>query len=327
MVDVFYARAQRQDATIVFVAPLPATVLADLARWPGVRAVEGIRDLPARLSVAGRSRHVVLSGLPADGTLHRLLDPAFVPIAVPAKGIALSRTLAAILDARVGDRVRVDAGPGRSFELPVAALVEQYIGMGAYLELAALDRLLGGGSAVTGAELKLAGGDWSGLYRTLKDSPIVAGFVPRAATVTAFRETMARTLTIILSFFVAFAGVTAFAIVDATVRIALSERVRELAIMRALGFGKGTVVFMLAGELGVAVVLALPLGAVVGLGLGQLIVSNLDNDLFHVPLVVGWRSYAIAGGTVLVAAALSFTLATRRLRDVDIPAVLRAGAA
>ena len=63
---------------------------------------------------------------------------------------------------------------------------------------------------------------------------------------------MARTLTIILSFFVAFAGVTAFAIVDATVRIALSERVRELAIMRALGFGKATVVFMLAGELALA---------------------------------------------------------------------------
>ena len=327
MVDVFYARAQRQDATIVFVAPLPATVLADLAQWPGVRAVEGIRDLPARLSVAGRSRDVVLSGLPTDGTLHRLLDPALVPIAVPAKGIALSRTLAAILNARVGDRVTVDAGPGRSFELPVMAIVEQYIGLGAYLELAVLDRLLGGAPLVTGAELKLADGDRSGLYRMLKGSPIVAGFVPRTATVTAFRETMARTLTIILSFFVAFAGITAFAIVDATVRIALSERVRELAIMRALGFGKATVVFMLAGELGVAVVLALPLGAVVGLGLGQVIVSNLDNDLFHVPLVVGWRSYAIAGGTVLAAAALSFALAARRLRDVDLPAVLRAGAA
>ncbi len=327
MVDVFYARAQRQDATIVFIAPLPATVLADLAQWPGVRAVEGIRDLPVRLSVGARSRQVVLSGLPADGTLLRLLDLALVPIAVPTDGVALSRTLAEILQAHVGDRVTVEAGPGRSFELPVAALVEQYIGMGAYLELAVLDRLLGEGPVITGAELKLTDGDRSGLYRALRGSPIVAGFVPRAATVTAFRDTMARTLTIILSFFVAFAGITAFAIVDATVRIALSERVRELAIMRALGFGKATVVFMLAGELGVAVVAALPLGAAVGLGLGHLIVSNLDNDLFHVPLVVGWRSYAIAGGTVLAAAAISFTLAARRLRDADIPAVLRAGAA
>lgn len=325
MVDVFYARAQRQDATIVFAAPLPATVLTDVARWPGVRAVEGIRDLAVRLRVGGRSRQVVLSGLPADGTLHRLLDPALVPIAVPANGVALSRTLAEILHAHVGDRVTVEAGPGLSFELPVSALVEQYIGMGAYLELAALDHLLGEGPFVTGAELKLAGGDRSGLYRTLKDSPIVAGFVPRAATVTAFRATMARTLTIILSFFVAFASITAFAIVDATVRIALSERVPELAIMRALGFGRGTIVFMLAGELGVAVAAALPLGAVVGLGLGHLIVWNLDNDLFHVPLVVGWRSYAIAGSTVLAAAGISFTQAARRLGDIDIPSALRAG--
>ena len=326
MIDVFYARAQRQDATIVFAAPLPATVLADLALWPGLRAVEGYRDMPARLSVAGRSKQVVLTGLPAGGTLRRLLDPALVPIPVPGDGIALSRTLATVLHAHVGDRVTVSSATGRSFVLPVTGLVEQYIGMGAYMELAVLDRLLEEGPVVTGAEVKLAAGDYSSLYRTLKDFPIVTGFLPRAATVTAFRETMARTLTIIVSFFVAFAGITAFAIVDATVRIALSERVRELSIMRALGFGKGTIVFMLAGELGVAVAAALPLGSVVGLGLGHLIVWNLENDLFHVPLVVGWRSYAIAGSTVLAAAIISFTLAARRLRDIDIPAALRIGA-
>jgi putative ABC transport system permease protein len=257
MIDVFYARAQRQDATIVFAAPLPATVLADLALWPGLRAVEGYRDMPARLSVAGRSKQVVLTGLPAGGTLRRLLDPALVPIPVPGDGIALSRTLATVLHAHVGDRVTVSSATGRSFELPVTGLVEQYIGMGAYMELAVLDRLLEEGPVVTGADVKLAAGGYSSLYRTLKDSPIVTGFLPRAATVTAFRETMARTLTIIVSFFVAFAGITAFAIVDATVRITLSERVRELSIMRALGFGKGTIVFMLAGELGVAVAAAL----------------------------------------------------------------------
>jgi putative ABC transport system permease protein len=325
MVDVFYARSQRQDATIVFVAPLPATVLADLARWPGLRAVEGRRDIPARLSVAGTSRQVVLTGLPAGGTLHRLLDLALVPVPVPGDGIAPSRTLATILHAHPGDRVTVSSAAGRSFEVPVTVLVEQYIGMGAYMELAALDRLLGDGPIVTGAEVKLAGDDNSSFYRALKDSPIVAGFVPRVATVTAFRETMARTLTIIVSFFVAFAGIATFAIVDATVRVALSERARELSIMRALGFGNGTIVFMLAGELGVAVVAALPLGSVVGLGLGQLIVWNLDNDLFHVPLVVGWRSYAIAGSTVLAAATISSTLAARRLRGINIPAALRVG--
>jgi putative ABC transport system permease protein len=76
----------------------------------------------------------------------------------------------------------------------------------------------------------------------------------------------------------------------------------------------------------VAVLAALPLGAVVGLGLGYLIVWDLDNDLFHVPLVVGWRTHAIAGGTALAAAIVSFALAARRLGDVDIPAALRIGA-
>jgi putative ABC transport system permease protein len=267
----------------------------------------------------------VLTGLPADGTLQRLLGLTLMPVPVPGDGIALSRRLATVLRARSSDRVTVNPATGRAFELPVATLVEQYIGMGAYMELGALRRLSDAGSVVTGADVKLAAGDHSAFHRALKESPIVAAFVPHAATVTAFRETMARTLTIIVSAFVAFAAIAAFAIVDATVRVVLSERLRELAIMRALGFGEGTILFMLGGELGVAVVLALPLGAVVGLGLGEVIVRGLDNDLFHVPLVVGWRSYAIAAGTVLAAAILSSMLAARRLRDIDIPAALRVG--
>jgi putative ABC transport system permease protein len=326
MVDVFYARAQRQDATIAFATTLPDTVLADVSGWPGVGAVEGRLDMPARLAVAGTSRQVVVTGLPADGILRRLLDLSLAPVAVPADGIALSRRLAAILHARVGDRVTVSPAAGHPFELPVKAVVEQYVGMGAYMELDALGRLSGEGPVVSGADVKLVG-DPSGFHRILRSAPFVAGYVPRAETVTAFRETMVRTLTIIVSAFVALAAVAAFAIVDATVRVALSERVRELAIMRALGFGEGMVVALLAGELGLAVLLALPVGAVIGPGLGQLIVWNLDNDLFQVPLVVGWRSYAIAGGTVLVAAILSCVLAARRLRDIDVPAALRLGAA
>jgi putative ABC transport system permease protein len=326
MVDVFYTRAQRQDATIVLASPLPATVLADLARWPGVSAVEGRLELPARLGVGEKSRQVVVSGLPAHGTLQGLLGLDLAPIAVPTDGIALSRRLATILGAAVGDRVTVRPSDGRAFEVPVTALVEQYVGLGAYMERAALGRLSGAGAVVTAADVALAPGNRAAFHRALKTSPIVAAFVPRLAAVAAFRGTMARILTIIVSFFVAFAGIAAFAIVDATVRVTLSERLNELAILRALGFSAGAVVLMLAGELSVAVILALPLGYGIGFGLGQAIVWTLDNDLFHVPLVVGWRSYAIAAGVVLVAATVSFSLAAQRLREVDIPGTLRVSA-
>jgi putative ABC transport system permease protein len=326
MADVFYQRAQRQDATIVFAAPLPPQVLADLARWPDVQRVEGYRALSARVSFGGSSRQVVLTGLPADGTLHRLLDLELVQLAVPEAGLALSRSLATILRIEPGEHLTVSPMTGGAFEVPVVALVEQYVGLGAYMELAALDGRLGGEPMVTGAEVALAGNDRSGFYRTLKESAFVAGFIPRAATIAAFRETMARTLTIIVSFFVAFAGIAAWAIVDATVRVALSERQREFAILRALGFSHGAVVSMLAGELGVAVAAALPLGALAGLGLGQLIVWTLDNELFHVPLVVGWRSFVLSIGVVLAAAIISFAMAARRMRGTDLQAALRIGA-
>jgi putative ABC transport system permease protein len=324
MVDVFYGRAQRQDATIVFARPMPPAGLADIAHWPGVRLVEGRLDLLARLALRGKARDVMLTGLPADGTLQRLLDTALNPVSLPEGGLALSHRLAEILEARIGDRVTINLASGRPFDVPVAAIVEQYVGLGAYMNLASLGSRLDSGPLVSGAEVTLADHDRATFLRALKDSSLVAGYMPRTATITAFRETMSRTLTIIVSAFVAFAAVAAFAIVDATVRVTLSERLRELAILRALGFGESTILFMLAGELGFAVALALPLGAAVGLGLGQVIVWTLDNDLFHVPLVVGWRSHAIAAGTVLAAAILSFTLAAGRVRRIDVVAALRA---
>jgi putative ABC transport system permease protein len=186
--------------------------------------------------------------------------------------------------ARSSDRVTVNPSTGRAFELPVTTLVEQYIGMGAYMELGALRRLSDAGSVVTGADVKLAAGDPSAFHHALKESPIVAGFVPHAATVTAFRETMARTLTIIVSAFVAFAAIPA-QIVDATVRARLVERLRE-SRSYAPGLRRGHDPVHARGELGVAVVLTYlwePSSAPAGPGdrLG------LDNDLFHVPLVVG----------------------------------------
>jgi putative ABC transport system permease protein len=326
MADVFYGRAQRQDATIVLATPQPLATLAEIARWPGVRLVEGRLDLPARLTLRGVARDVMLTGLPADGTLQRLLDTELDPVSLPDNGLALSRRLAEILGARIGDRVSVSPTAGGQFDVPVATIVEQYIGLGAYMDLANLGNRLDSGPIVTGAEVKLADNGRTDFLRALKASPVVAGYMPRTATVAAFRETMARTLTIIVSAFVAFAAVAAFAIVDATVRVALSERLRELAILRALGFGESTILFMLAGELALAVALALPLGAALGLGLGQVIVWTLDNDLFHVPLVVGWRSYAIAVGIVLAAAIVSFALAAGRIRKIDVVAALRAAA-
>ena len=101
-------------------------------------------------------------------------------------------------------------------------------------------------------------------FRELKRTPQVASLTLRDAAVQTFHETMARTLLIYVSFFVVFSCALAFGVTYNTARIALSERGRELATLRVLGFTRAEISYILIGETGVLTLVALPLGAACG---------------------------------------------------------------
>jgi len=315
-----FARGQAADFTVVFAGALPAPAQEELARWPGVRKVEDFRALQVQLSFAGRARVVKLTGLPASGSLRRLLDTNLDPVPVPRQGLALPGKLAALLEAGVGDTVTLQPiGSSMRLALPVARIVEEYIGLDAYMDLDALESLLGSAPGLRGAHFAIDPQRRAELLRTLKDHPALAGISERSAVIASFRDTMRRTLTLIVSFFVAFAGLTAFAIVAASARITLSEREREFATLCTLGFNAERI---LAGEIASLAALALVPGCLLGYGLSWLIVQRLDTELYRVPLVISLQTVGIAVLVVLAAAAVSTWTLARRLRSMDLPAVL-----
>jgi putative ABC transport system permease protein len=325
MINGFYARAQHQDLTVFFAAAPPSAAVDEVARWPGVRKVEGFRAVPVQLSFAGRERVVTLTGLQSTATLTHLLDAKLAPVAVPSQGVALSSKLAEVLQAKTGDRVTVQPiGARNSADVPVTRLTEQYIGMDAYMDFDALNALLGEHARISGVHLLIDERQRGALYRTLKETPGVAGISERQVVLEAFRQTMARTLTIIVSFFVAFAALTAFGIVYSNARILFSERERELATLAALGFGARELGYILVGELAILVLLALPLGTVLGRGLAWVIVQRLDTELYRVPLVIYPSTVGLAIAVVLAAAAVSTWIVARNLARLDLLGVLSA---
>jgi putative ABC transport system permease protein len=122
---------------------------------------------------------------------------------------------------------------------------------------------------------------------------------------------------------VLFACVIAFGVVYNSVRIALSERGHELASLRVLGFTQREVASILLGEQALLVVLALPLGAGLGWLLCAWFSQAMSSDLFRLPLVVQPSSYAFAILVIVVATTASALLVARRLRQLDLVAVLK----
>ncbi len=323
--DVQFRGVQREDTTLVFHEPLRSEARHAVAALPGVLRAEPFRVAPVRLRFEHNERRVPLFGLPPGHELRRVIGADGRPHALAPDGVILTEKLGAILGVVPGDRLTVEVLEGeRSVrELRVAGLVDELLGLSAYLEVAALHRLLREQSTWSGAFLRVDASAAPALDAALKRTPAVAGATARRAMLQSFEETLARSFAIFTSVLIGFASVIACAVVYNSARIALSERGRELASLRVLGFTRAEVATLLLGEQALLTLLALPLGFVIGRGLCAAIASTYQWELFRIPLVVSGRSHAFAIAVVVVAAAASSALVRYRLDRLDLVAVLK----
>ncbi|HEY7307541.1 MAG TPA: ABC transporter permease [Bryobacteraceae bacterium] len=325
LVSVQFYAIQREDVTVVFQEPRPARVRHELAQMAGVLRVEPYREVSVRLRLAHRSRRMALLGLTPDGQLRRPLDQELRAVELPPDGVLLNAKLADILVARPGDLVTVEvlegARPVR--QVPVAALVDEPVGLGAYMDVAALHRLMREGDTISGAYLSVDSQIAPQLYSTLKHTPSISGVAVREAMLASFWKTFAESIWISTAFLIGFASVIAFGVVYNGARIALSERGNELACLRVLGYTKVEIGRILLGEQGLLIVSAIPAGLVLGFGLSLLLSRFFSRELFRLPLVVNAGSYAFAAIVVVVAAIISGLVVGQRLGHMDLTEVLK----
>ncbi len=325
VVDVTFRVAQRQDVTVSFVEPVSGEALHEVERLPGVLSAEPLRSVAVRLRHGHRSRQIGLLGLPAAPRLNRVVSRDLRPVKLPPDGLVLSDKLARILGVGAGDVVSVEVLEGERpvRRVRVARVIEEYLGTNAYMEIDALHRMLREGPTLSGAFLAVDAARSDVLYRRLKRLPKVAGVDIKRAAVASFRDTLDETMGLFVAFSVGFAGVIAFGVIYNAARVSLSERSREMASLRVLGFTRGEVATLLLGELAALTVAALPLGMALGRGLAALLVHAYDTELYRFPLIVLPRTYAVAVATVLAAAAVSGAVVRRRLARLDLVAVLK----
>lgn len=316
---------QRDQVTVAFNEPRSASARYELQRLPGVLRSEPFRAVPARLRFAHRSRRVELTGLSAHSDLRRLIDIKLRAVELPPEGLVISAKLAELLGAKPGDFVTVEileqARPVRPVRL--AAVVEELVGISAYMDLTALNRLLGEQGALSGAYLAVDGNQTARLYRRLKSMPAVSGVVIRESVLKSFREILDRSIVVTTLINILFACIIAFGVVYNSARIALSERANELASLRVLGFTRREVTVILLGEQGVLTVLAIPLGFAMGVAICWLLVIRLSTELYRIPFVLSARTFGFAALVVAVTALASGFLVARRIHRLDLVAVLK----
>ena len=316
---------QRQDVTVTFFEPEGRAAFYELASVPGVVEVEPLNGASARLRNGNRNRQVGIQALQPDARLQRVVGADYQPVRFDRTGLILSRKLADVLGVAPGDTLRVEALQGTRPErdMVVSATVDDLMGVSAYMEPEALRRFLSDSATMSGAALGIDPAARESVYAALKGMPVVAGVALQHAMLENFETFVAENMNNTMAVNLLFAMVIAFGVIYNTARISLSERSRELASMRVMGFTRAEIGVVLFGELAILTAAAIP----VGLGLGYSMLAGMlaayETELFRMPLVTEPGTFAWASAAVVVAMGLSALVVRHKLNRLDLVEVLK----
>ena len=325
LMEVEFHIAQRYDAIATFVAERPASAARELQHVDGVLSAVAFRATAIRIVHGAVSRTTSIMGLEPGDQLYHLVDYKGHRYRPPDEGCVMALGLARVLGVKTGDTIRVELLEHGSVIRPLAVVgvFDPMLGEGVYMSRAGLNALLREQDAASGVHLSIAPGRQGDVFARLKDFPAVVGAVSRTATIDNIDEQMRESMVFVLTLIIVSGSVIAMGVVYNSARIALSERGRELASLRVLGFTSNEVAGMLLGEQVAIMLLALPVGIGFGALFSYALTRGFETERFHFPFVLAPRSQVFAMAVVLAAAALASLVVRRRIGRLDMVSALR----
>ena len=139
----------------------------------------------------------------------------------------------------------------------------------------------------------------------------------------SFYDTLVDHLMVFVTLFSILACALGFGVAYNSARIALSERGRELATLRVLGFSRAEISYILLGEIGILIAISLPLGCLLGRGLAEIMASSFNTELFRIPLSIEPSTYGLSVVIALAAIVISALVVRHRLDHLDLIEVLK----
>lgn len=325
IVEVNFGIAQRMDANVTFSEVADERILRDLGQLPGVLQVEPLRTSVVIMTAGARRQRDAVLGMPQGAELNRIVDVSLNVLQPRSDGITLSTVLAGKLGVAIGDEVTLQATDGRrrTATVPVVAIVKPYVGAPAYMELEALSRLLGEPGRVTSAYLMLDARERGRFSAEAKQLPAIAGVTFADNAEASLIQLFTQGIGFFSAMFILFSSLMAAGVAFSAARVTLAEQERDLATLRVLGFRRREASYVLLGEIGALLFIALPVGMLLGAVMTRWLLSQFETELFTFPHVVDLPAY---GWSIIIVSAsvVAAALAVRRGVDrLDLVGVLK----
>ena len=326
LLDRQFLDVSRQDATVYFATPVPASQVSTMLGGPGVAAAEPELDVSGAI-VHGSDRYATtMVGLTPGTTMHGFLAPDGGTLELPTQGLLLGVALRDRLGIAVGDTVRVEVGGSSSASLPVAGFVDEPLGTFAYGSIATIASLTGqqSGSPTVGSALVryVLGADRASVADRLGALPGVAAVLDSRGLYDTAQSFMGLFYAFV-GIMLVFGAVMAFALIFNTMTANVAERATELAALRTLGMARGTVSRLVTAENVLLTVAGLVPGLIGGYLVAAAFMGSFSSDLFSFDLHVRPTTFLFTALAILVVAIVSQGPALRTVSRIDLGRIVR----
>lgn len=323
-----FNEVQRADAGLVFHGEKPFGVVREVGALPGVDHVEPVLEVACSFVHGWRTRRGGITGIVPGSRLTVPRDRTGRAVPIPDDGLMMTRALADELQLRIGDLVTIKPvrGQQESFTMPLVSVVDSYLGLAAYANFYSLNRAIGEWDSVSSVSIALNRDESSSsrFARAVKGVPAVQSVNLVREQKREF-EALLATSNISISVLILFAGVIMFGSLCTGALITLSERQREIATLRTLGYHEREISRLFLRE---NLFLNLT-GAMLGLPLGYALLILMSvayqTEAFRIPVRVEEKTWLL---TLLLAMCFTFfaqVFVRRAIRRLPWRQVLNVG--
>lgn len=319
--DVFQTMAHRHfdetmtmDYTLSLAGFQDKSAVREITALEGVDAAEGFLELPCDLTAGPRTKTVSLLGVPPDTQFYQLKDKSGRALGLDNGGIIISSNVAQALNVQPGDTLTVKnlLIDGREAQLPITAVNEQLLGLGAYLSIETMGQTLADKNLVNGVYIRSA----ADLGRRFDDMTVVSA-VSSKAELQKMYESFTSMVLVSVVCLVFFSGLLGGAIIYSTTIMSIRERTGEFSSLRVLGYSQQEIFRLLAGENMLLAASGLFLGLPLGWGLVKLMGQSFTTDLYTLTEPVSLTSLLLALGSTLLFVLLAQLITYRRIQRMD----------
>ena len=210
------------------------------------------------------------------------------------EGAIITEKLATMLGLRAGDTLTLRDGDNRTYELAIAGVSENYASHFVYISAEYYEEVFGKAPEYNAVIVDLADrDDWAAASEKLLAGGTVQMISSDAELVEQYKN-VTDNLGYVVAVLIVSAGLLAFVVQYNLSNINITERTREIATLKVLGFYDGEVSAYIYRESVILTILGTGLGLLLGTALTRFVVATAEVDSIMFGRSIYWPSFLMA---------------------------------